>query len=214
MTIFLRQSTANQKISLGLFVDNSDGYTAETGLTIANTDIKIWKFGATSLANKNSGGATHMTGGAYYAVLDATDTDTSGSMTIYVNVSGALPVQRDCVVLNAVVYDSMIAATDSLQVEVTSAGTDAITADAISSAAGNKIADHTLRRAWSSAAASANGDAKSFRSLLGAVAKLVNRLAISGTTLTIYESDDSTSLGSQALTTSTSATPITQADTN
>jgi len=56
MAIYLKQSTASQEIPLGVFVDETDGKTAETGLTIANTDIKLWKTGATTLANKNSGG--------------------------------------------------------------------------------------------------------------------------------------------------------------
>ena len=78
----------------------------------------------------------------------------------------------------------------------------------------DKIADHTLRRSFANAAASSDGDAKSFRSLLGAVAKLVNKLAIASSTLTVYEADDATSLGTQTLTTSSSAEPIIIADTN
>jgi hypothetical protein len=54
--MFLRQSTASQEILLGPFVDSTDGVTAETGLTITNTDIKLWKGGTTAEANKNSGG--------------------------------------------------------------------------------------------------------------------------------------------------------------
>jgi hypothetical protein len=107
MTIFLRQSTASQEIPLGYFVDSTDGNTEETGLTIANTDIKVWKTGTTTLANKNSGGATHIANGLYYAVLDATDTDTIGPLRIFVHVSGALAVKVDCVVLDENVYDWM-----------------------------------------------------------------------------------------------------------
>jgi len=117
MAIALRQSTASQEIPLGPFVDSTDGVTAETGLTIANTDIKIWVTGATSLANKNSGGGTHMANGVYSAVLDATDTATLGPLVIFVSVSGALPVRLECVVLTAVNYDSVIAGTDNLQVD-------------------------------------------------------------------------------------------------
>lgn len=101
----LRQSTASQEVPLGHFVDETDGKTAETGLTIANTDIKIWKTGATSLVDKNSGGATHISGGIYYAVLDATDTNTIGPLVIFVHVAGALPVRLECSVLDEAVYD-------------------------------------------------------------------------------------------------------------
>lgn len=41
MTIYLRQSTASQEVPLGYFLDSTDGNTEKTGLTIANTDIKI-----------------------------------------------------------------------------------------------------------------------------------------------------------------------------
>lgn len=107
--MYLRQSTASQEILLGPFVDSTDGVTAETGLTIASTDIKIWKGGATTEANKNSGGATHIASGRYSAVLDATDTDTVGMLEVSVAVSGALPVLRRFYVLEEAVYDAYFA---------------------------------------------------------------------------------------------------------
>ena len=117
MTIKLKQSTASQEVPLGYFLDSTDGNTEETGLTIANTDIKLWKMGATSLASKNSGGATHIASGVYYCTLDATDTDTLGALIIFVHVAGALPVRVECEVLPANVYDALIAGSDKLQVD-------------------------------------------------------------------------------------------------
>ena len=114
MPIYLKQSTASQEVPLGPFVSSTDGFT-NTGPTIANTDIKIWKYGATALVNKNSGGATGMSNGMYYAVLDATDTNTLGSLVIVVQVSGSLPVRVECVVLAANVYESMINNTEWLE---------------------------------------------------------------------------------------------------
>jgi len=119
MTIYLKQSTASQEVCLGYFVDSTNGNDEETGLTIANTDIKIHKAGATTLANKNSGGATHISNGIYYAVLDATDTDTLGSMAIYCHPAGALATKVECVVLAANIYDALIGGTDLLQVDLT-----------------------------------------------------------------------------------------------
>lgn len=124
--IFLKQSTASQEVLLGPFVDSTDGVTAETALSIANTDIKIFKAGAITLANKNSGGATHISNGNYYAVLDATDTDTVGAGAIVVQVSGALAVRHNFVVLPANVFDSLIGGTDALDVEINAASVDAI----------------------------------------------------------------------------------------
>lgn len=110
MAIALKQSTASQEIPLGYFLDSTDGDTAETGLSIANTDIKLWKNGATTLANKNSGGATHIAGGIYYTTLDATDTNTVGPMIIFVHVSGALAVRVECHVYEEDIYDALFGA--------------------------------------------------------------------------------------------------------
>lgn len=111
MPLYFRQSTASQEVPLGYFVDSTDGNTEKTALTIANTDIKIWKTGATTLASKNSGGGTHISNGIYYAVLDATDTDTIGPMVLFVHVSGALAVRVECCVLDETVYDVMFGTT-------------------------------------------------------------------------------------------------------
>jgi len=162
--IYLRQSTASQEIPLGRFVDSTDGNTQETALTIANTDIKLWKAGATTLANKNSGGATHIANGEYYAVLDATDTDTIGPMKVSVHVAGALAVQVWCCVLDEAVYDVMfgttaLATTTNITaaagIAVSSIGNNVITAasinaDAITAA---KIADGAIDAATFAAGA-------------------------------------------------------------
>jgi len=126
--IELRESTANQEVPLGYFLDSTNGDDEEGSLTINNTDIKIWKWGATSLVNKNSGGATHMSNGIYYITLDATDTDTVGPgvifvhvAVIFVHVAGALAVRLEFAVLPANVWDSKYGS-DKLQVDVTQIG--------------------------------------------------------------------------------------------
>lgn len=108
---YLRQSTASQEVILGPFLDDTDGKTSETALSIANTDIKVWKTGGTTESSKNSGGATHIASGRYYAVLDATDTNTIGPLEINVHVSGALPVKLRCCVLDEAVYDVLFGTT-------------------------------------------------------------------------------------------------------
>jgi hypothetical protein len=117
MAIPLKLATASQEIPLGYFVDSTDGNTEETGLTIANTDIKLWKTGATTLANKNSGGGTHISNGIYYAVLDATDTDTYGPLVIFVHVAGALTIRVECWVMNPDAYDALFAANGTGNIE-------------------------------------------------------------------------------------------------
>jgi hypothetical protein len=122
MTIRLRQNTASQEIPLGYFLDSADGDTAMTALSIAAADIRLFKAGASAMASKNSGGATHMEAGLYVATLDATDTNTLGPLVIFVKVAGALAVRAECEVLPAQVYDSLILGTDLLQVDVSQFG--------------------------------------------------------------------------------------------
>ena len=130
MAMWLRQSTATQRILLGIFVDSTDGNTEKTGLSIANTDIKLWKEGAIAEASKNSGGATHLGNGRYYTVLDAGDTDTPGKLEISVHVTGALAVRREYMVLPANVYDALVLGSDYLDVSAIQLAGQAITAAA------------------------------------------------------------------------------------
>ena len=102
--IYLRQSTASQSVLIGPFVDDTDGATAETGLTIANTDIRLSKEGANIVA-KNSGGGTHDEIGYYTITFDATDTNTVGALQLMVDVTGALPVYHEFQVLEEATYD-------------------------------------------------------------------------------------------------------------
>jgi hypothetical protein len=97
---------------------------------------------------------------------------------------------------------------------VNAMATDAISAAAISAAGANKLADHVIRRTFQNACDSSDGDPKNVRSLLGATGKAVNRLAASGGTLTIYEDDDTTPLGTQTITTDAGASPIIELNTD
>ncbi len=103
---FLKQSTASQSRAIGPFISDSDFKSVQTGLTIANTDIKLIVNGAAS-ANKNSGGGTHRANGVYGVTFDATDTATIGEMEVSVVVAGALPVFDKFTVVIAAVYDML-----------------------------------------------------------------------------------------------------------
>src|SRR6266568_1480645 len=106
---YLRQSTASQSRALGPFIDDTDFKTTKTGLTIANTDIKLVVNGGAS-ANKNSGGGTHRVNGVYGVTFDATDTATVGEVEVSVVVAGALPVFDKFFVVEEAVYDALFVA--------------------------------------------------------------------------------------------------------
>ena len=104
--IYLKQSTA-VNIKIGPFLDDTDGKTAETALTIAQADVRISKNGGAN-AQKNSSTATSHNELGYYNIhLSATDTDTLGSLKLMVQKAGALPVWAEFSILHAKAYDAM-----------------------------------------------------------------------------------------------------------
>ena len=133
----LKQSTA-ATIKLGPFVDDTDGKTAETALTIGQADIRLSKNGGDIAQTNNATGATHDELGYYDIPLDTTDTGTLGRLRVLVSKAGALPVWQDFVVVTANVYDSMFS-TDKLDVAVVEMATDVLTAAAVKADAVTKI---------------------------------------------------------------------------
>jgi hypothetical protein len=118
MTIYLKKDTAAQEVPIGQFLSSTDGDSEKTALTIASTDVYLWKNGSTALVNvTSSNNAVHMAKGIYYMVFDATDTNTAGPLLIYSHPTGALTARQECMVLPALVYDSLVAGTDALQVD-------------------------------------------------------------------------------------------------
>lgn len=127
---FLKQSTAVDVV-IGPFVDDTDGKTPETALTISQADCQLTKNGG-AVAQKNSGtAASHLGGGHYKVPLNATDTNTLGHLRLYVNEGGALPAWIDFMVVPANVYDSLIGGSDALQVHANEITANLITAAAI-----------------------------------------------------------------------------------
>ena len=133
----LKQSTA-ATIKLGPFVDDKDGKTAETGLTISQADIRLSKNGGDFAQTNNSAGATADEFGYYDVPLDTTDTNTLGRLRVAVLESGALPVWQEFIVVAANVYDSLFS-TDKLDCAVVEIATDALTAAAVKADAVTKI---------------------------------------------------------------------------
>jgi hypothetical protein len=114
--LYLKQSTA-ATVKIGPFLDNGDGYTAETGLTISQADVRLSKNGG-NMAQKNSSTAcTHDELGYYDCPLSTTDTNTLGRLQLMVAESGALPVFHDYTVVTANVYDTLCGS-DRFDVEV------------------------------------------------------------------------------------------------
>ena len=114
---YLKADTATT-IRIGPFVDDTDGKTAETGLTIAQADVRLSKGGAAAAQKNDSTSATHDEAGYYRVPLNTTDTNTEGTLDVCVSEAGALPVIAKFTVLPAEVYDSIVAGTDKLQTDI------------------------------------------------------------------------------------------------
>ena len=109
---FLQANTAVD-LMVGPFVDDTDGKTAETGLTITQAEVRLSKNGA-NIAQKNEATSlTHDELGNYVCKLDTTDTNTEGILTIMVHESGALPIKMDYMVLAQAAYISLLTAKDT-----------------------------------------------------------------------------------------------------
>ncbi len=125
---FLRQSAA-ATVMVGPFVDATDGDTEETGLTIAQADVRLSK-NAVNMAQKNEAtSCSHDEKGIYTCILNATDTNTLGLLTLAIHHTGtALLVRHDFMVFPVNVYDSLVGfyGSDYLKTDVTEIeGTDA-----------------------------------------------------------------------------------------
>ena len=135
--MYLKQSTTTT-VYLGPFVDDTDGKTAETALTIT---AYLSKAGAAATARNSATAIAHDRDGYYRVELNTTDTNTLGRLRVFSNTAGALPVWGDFTVLPAQVFDSLIAGSDALQVHTNEITNDLITANTLAAAAVAEIAD-------------------------------------------------------------------------
>src|SRR5688572_31014843 len=97
---FLKQSTSVD-LPIGPFLDETDGKTAETGLTLTQPDVRLKKNGGAWAQKAAAQTLSHEENGNYEVTLDATDTDTLGQLRVHVHESGALPVWEDFMVMPA-----------------------------------------------------------------------------------------------------------------
>jgi len=135
--LFLRKSTAVD-VLIGPFLDDGDGKTPETGLTI---DVELSKNGQ-ALANKSDStaptdDAAGSIDGYYNCELDNTDTNTTGTLKLVAFASGALHVFETFQVIEQDIYDAIFGSSADLITKINAIDTvvDAVkvVTDAISS---------------------------------------------------------------------------------
>jgi len=128
--MFLKQSTA-YTFRFGPFLDDGDGKTAETGLTIEDSHVRVSKNGTNFIDKAETSDSTHDEAGFYVVALNDSDTDTVGELQIACHISGALPVFKTFYVVEEAIYDAMFAASATLITKVDAIDTvvDAILVD-------------------------------------------------------------------------------------
>jgi hypothetical protein len=146
---WLRQSTSIN-VKIGPFVDETDGKTALTGLSITQGDVRLSKQGADFAQKASTAACVHDELGYYDCTLSSADTATAGVLTLVVHEATALPVWHEFMVVPAQVWDSLFGV-DRLQVhaaEITNGlivaatfGAEALSAAALAADAVAEIAD-------------------------------------------------------------------------
>ena len=117
--MFLKQSLA-YTFRFGPFLDDTDGKTAETGLTIEDSHIRVSKAGANFIDKAETSNSAHDEAGYYVVVLNGTDTDTVGELQIACHMSGALPVFKTFQVVETDIYAAIFADSATLAASVAS----------------------------------------------------------------------------------------------
>lgn len=103
----LRQATTGE-ITIGPFLDFSDGVTPLTSLVLTDSNIQLSKNGNTFVQKNDENDPTHYSGGWYRCLLDATDTDTVGRLIIQTqDPTSYLPVWHEFDVVEENIYDAL-----------------------------------------------------------------------------------------------------------
>ena len=113
----LRQSTSIT-ITMGPYLDNVDGNTERTGLTIAQANVRLSKNGGTYAQKNDANSATHQEMGNYSVALNATDTGTPGRLRVYTHPTSSLPVWADFIVLTSNSYEALVSGGELLKADV------------------------------------------------------------------------------------------------
>ena len=112
MTRAAKQSTTIT-LKMGPFVDKTDGVTPKTALSPA---VKVSKNGGVLAARNSATAITHDADGYYAVELNATDTNTLGSLqAVATDSANHLPVYHELMVHPANIWDSLIGGTDLIQ---------------------------------------------------------------------------------------------------
>lgn len=115
--IWLPQSTS-YTFRLGPFLSVSDAKTRVTSATINQADRLLSKAGGAHAQSNVAGALTHEADGFYPCELDATDTNTLGSLDLDVDVASCFGVGRKFLIVTADAYNAVMGSGNGLLANV------------------------------------------------------------------------------------------------
>lgn len=203
------------RILIGPFVDETNGYDIESGLTIAYSDVSLSKNGTAFVTIGALGNLTNRGNGFYEVVLGVIDLDVAGNLIVTCKPSGARVVRHDYYV--GAIQSNI---TQILSGDLAQTATDAI-ADNFSILFDNDGEANTitldsilsLNRLFSYQLVESYPASATLPVLSEALAMFYNRMTnveISGTTLTVKRVDGSTTAFTLTLDDTTNPTSITK----
>jgi hypothetical protein len=98
----------------GPFVDETDGFTPEPGLTITAALTRLAKNGGAFGAKNEASSGSHDENGYYDVVFNTTDISAMGKLMVAFNISGALPVWEEFMVVPQGVYNILATAASGI----------------------------------------------------------------------------------------------------
>ena len=238
---FLRTNTA-VRITVGPFLDKTDGITPETALTVTSCKLTLMVddgnvptlvLDAAPTASGGSNDMVHVTGddaGFYDLELAAANVNYLGrAMLAITDAATHCPVFHEFMILPAMVYDSLVLGTDTLNADVTQFGganltaasgipevkvaslaANALSASALATDAVTEIRD-AIFTGQMTESYNTDGTAPTLAQAVFLILQMLTEKSISSTTLTVKKLDGTTSAATFTLDSATTPTSITRA---
>jgi len=184
-------------------VDEDDGFTPVTG---ASPTVQVSEDGATFAALYGTPAVSQI-GNGWYKVQVAAEDMNADVVVLKATATGCAQTEEKFYppVMNVADLNDFDNTSDTVLM-----ADDYLTSSKIADSFAEKIADILMRRSYTSIRTSSDGDAVSFRSMLGALAMLVNRRDLSsGSSLVVCHEDDETVFETSSITGDSEANPIT-----
>jgi len=170
MAQWLKQGTT--VIMVGPFLKTSDGYTLATKCTLSTAKVKLSKNDAVFVNKASTKGSSYSAHGQYRIFLTTVDSGTPGRLRVSALDTKCLPVWENYMVVSENPYDSLITATDVLDVKTGGIVNGAAFSDLQFLMVGSS--DHYTGKTGLTVTAYVGKDGATFSTVKGSVAEVAN----------------------------------------